>query len=190
TTMAISTTTRMMMRTRTAMATLTTTTSRTNTGTTIHTAATPMTTDPAALYRLLAWSSPGYPTGAFSYSHGLEWAVEAGSVTNLATLLDYVEAVLSRGGAWVDAVLFAHAWRATAPSDPQTDPRNLRALVELAAAFRGTSETALESRQQGTAFLDVTRKAWPHPKLDALAEHASRTNTPVAHCIAVAVACA
>ncbi len=26
----------------------------------------------AALYRLLAWSSPGYPTGAFSYSHGLE----------------------------------------------------------------------------------------------------------------------
>jgi len=147
-----------------------------------------MTTDPAALYRLLAWSSPGYPTGAFSYSHGLEWAVEAGSVTNLATLLDYVEAVLSRGGAWVDAVLFAHAWRATAPSDPQT--RNLHALVELAAAFRGSSETALESRQQGTAFLDVTRKAWPHPKLDALAEHASRTNTPVAHCIAVAVACA
>jgi len=158
--------------------------------TTTHTAAITMTTDSAALYRLLAWSSPGYPTGAFSYSHGLEWAVEAGSVTNLTTLLDYVEAVLSRGGAWVDAVLFAHAWRAVASSGTQTDPRNLHALVELAAAFRGSSETALESRQQGTAFLDVTRKAWPHSKLDALAEHATRTNTPVAHCIAVAVACA
>jgi urease accessory protein len=142
-----------------------------------------MTTDAATLYRLLAWSSPGYPTGAFSYSHGLEWAVEAGSVTRLETLLDYVEAVLSRGGAWVDAVLFAHAWRAAGQPD-------LHSLVELAAAFRGSSETALESRQQGAAFLDVTRKAWPHPALDKLAEHATRTNTPIAHCIAVAVACA
>ena len=187
-----------------------------------------MMTDPAALYRLLAWSSPGYPTGAFSYSHGLEWAVEAGSVTNLETLLDYVEAVLSRGGAWVDAVLFAHTWRAaatataavrpTADAGPTAAPRSdaarpalsgpptdavqsiapapqdahsaLYALTELAAAFRGSSETALESRQQGAAFLDVTRKAWPHPALDKLAEHASRTNTPIAHCIAVAVACA
>jgi len=168
-----------------------------------------MTTDAAALYRLLAWSSPGYPTGAFSYSHGLEWAVETGAVTNLETLLDYVEAVLSRGGAWVDAVLFAHAWRAaatanagagpavantqpcaSAPWVTQTDPHNLHDLAELAAAFRGSSETALESRQQGGAFLDVTRKAWPHPALDKLAEHAARTNTPSAHCIAVAVACA
>jgi urease accessory protein len=148
-----------------------------------------MTTDPAALYRLLAWSSPGYPTGAFSYSHGLEWAVEAGSVTNLETLLDYVEAVLSRGGAWVDVVLFAHAWRA-ATIATQTPPRDLHDLAELAAAFRGSSETALESRQQGAAFLDVTRKAWPHPALDKLAEHTTRTNTPIAHCIAVAVACA
>src|ERR1700684_500763 len=114
----------------------------------------PATTAPAmtesALYRLLAWSSPGYPTGAFSYSHGLEWAVETGDVKNLQGLLDYVTAVLSRGGAWVDAVLFAHAWHAATPAT--LDP-----LTQLAAGFRGSSETALESRQQGGAFLDVTR---------------------------------
>jgi urease accessory protein len=145
--------------------------------------------EPAALYRLLAWSSPGYPTGAFSYSHGLEWAVEAGSVTNLEGLLDYVTAVLSRGGGWVDAVLFVHAWRA-ASNSAASDSTELAHITELAAAFRGSSETALESRQQGAAFLDVTRKAWPHPTLDALAERASTDNTPVAHCIAVAAACA
>ena len=153
-----------------------------------------------ALYRLLAWSSPGYPTGAFSYSHGLEWAVEAGSVTNLQGLLDYVTAVLSRGGGWIDAVLFAHAWRATcegaaAPQQqaPSTEPTALAMLVDLtalAAAFRGSSETALESRQQGAAFLDVTRKAWPHPTLEALALRSATDHTPVAHCIAVAAACA
>ena len=138
-----------------------------------------------ALYRLLAWSSPGYPTGAFSYSHGLEWAVETGDVTNLQGLLDYVTAVLERGGGWIDAVLFAHAWRAT-PNSLELD-----GIAELAAAFRSSSETALESRQQGASFLDVTRKAWPHPTLDAFAARQTEAGgAPVAHCIAVAVTCA
>ena len=143
--------------------------------------------DPA-LYKLLAWSSPGYPTGAFSYSHGLEWAVETGDVKNLQGLLDYVTAVLSRGGGWVDAVLFSHAWRATSTT-PQALV-DLDTLTQLAAAFRGSSETALESRQQGGAFLDVTRKAWPHPALEAFAIRQAQAGTTVAHCIAVAVACA
>jgi urease accessory protein len=137
-----------------------------------------------ALYRLLAWSSPGYPTGAFSYSHGLEWAVENGSVTHVDELIDYVTAVISRGGGWVDAVLFAHAWRASASA------LELDELAQLASAFRGSAETALESRQQGAAFLDVTRKAWPHPTLEALARRSAASVTPIAHCIAVAVACA
>ena len=150
----------------------------------------------AALHRLLAWSSPGYPTGAFSYSHGLEWAVEAGDVTNLDELINYVIAVLSRGGGWIDAVLFAQAWRATQPDDSSQQERppqqeghtRLEYLTQLAAAFRGSAETALESRQQGAAFLDVTRKAWPHPTLEALVTQSA--TTPIAHCIAVAVACA
>jgi urease accessory protein len=173
-----------------------------------------------ALYRLLTWSSPGYPTGAFSYSHGLEWAVETGEVANLQGLLDYVTGVLERGGGWVDAVLFAHAWRAgskAGKTDARPEPVSLAeaiapamlsplanshavatptataeldAIAQLAAAFRGSSETALESRQQGNAFLDVTRKAWPHPTLDAFAARQTAAGIPVAHCVAVAVACA
>jgi urease accessory protein len=142
--------------------------------------------DARALYQLLAWSSPGYPTGAFSYSHGLEWAVESGAATNVDELIDYVTAVLARGGGWVDAVLFAQAWRAAHAADDS----HLDAVTELASAFRGSSETALESRQQGAAFLDVTRKAWPHAMLDAFAARAAASDTPVTHCIAVAVTCA
>ena len=145
-----------------------------------------------ALYQLLAWSSPGYPTGAFSYSHGLEWAVEAGTVTDLPTLLDYITAILARGGGWIDAVLFAHAWRLASPTaacDPEADlMAQLDNISQLASAFRGSAETALESRQQGAAFLDVTRKAWSHPSLDAFARR--QAGAPVAHCIAVALACA
>jgi urease accessory protein len=34
----------------------------------------------AALYRLMTWLSPAFPVGAFSYSSGIEWAVEAGDI--------------------------------------------------------------------------------------------------------------
>jgi urease accessory protein len=149
-----------------------------------------MMTEPA-LYKLLTWSSPGYPTGAFSYSHGLEWAVETGDVKNLQGLLDYVTAVISRGGGWVDAVLFANAWRLVTRPHASADPAaELDSLTQLASAFRGSAETALESRQQGGAFMDVTRKAWPHPALEAFAIRQAQAGIPVAHCIAIAVACA
>jgi urease accessory protein len=132
--------------------------------------------------RLLAWTSPSYPTGAFSYSHGLEWAVEEGSVRDCVTLVAYIEAVLARGGGWIDAVLFAHAHGCA------RDPAAFDEIAELAAAFRGSTETALESRQQGMAFLSVTRRAWPHPALDAFA---TRSETlPIAHSIAMALASA
>jgi urease accessory protein len=134
------------------------------------------------LHRLLAWSSPSYPTGGFSYSHGLEWAVESGEVCGVEDLIDYVGAVLSRGGGWVDAVFFTHAWRSL------NQPVALDDLAHRAAAFRGSAETALESRQQGAAFLQVTRRAWPHPALDAFARR--NEGTPVAHAFVVAIACA
>ncbi len=71
-----------------------------------------------------------------------------------------------------------------------TATAELDAIAQVAVAFRGSSETALESRQQGNAFLDVTRKAWPHLTLDAFAARQSEAGTPIAHCIAVAVTCA
>jgi urease accessory protein len=135
-------------------------------------------------FKLLTWCSPAYPTGAFSYSHGLEWAVERGTVTNLAGLLDFITAVLERGGGWVDAVLFAHAWRAA----DQGARAQLCDIAELAGAFRASSETALESRQQGAAFLDVTLKAWPHPRLSEFASDVR--GHVIAQSVAVAVTCA
>jgi urease accessory protein len=142
-------------------------------------------------FQLLAWCSPAYPTGAFSYSHGLEWAVENGTVATLGGLLDYVTAVLQRGGGWVDAVLFVHVWRAArepAVASDQESRARLLEIAELAGAFRATAETALESRQQGTAFLDVTLKAWPHARLAQFA--ADMHGRPIAQSVAVAVACA
>jgi urease accessory protein len=130
--------------------------------------------------RLLAWTSPNCPTGAFAYSHGLEQAVEDGEVTTADDLVAYIDAVLTRGGGWVDAVLFAATYRA--------DPERLDEIADLAAAFRGSAETSLESLQQGRSLLSVLRAAWPHPALDAFAERHGRE--PIAQPVAMALACA
>src|ERR1700694_1379869 len=68
----------------------------------------------AALYRLLTWLSPSFPVGAFSYSSGLEWAVEAGDVIDAPSLLRWITVVVADGGISCDAALFANTHRAAA----------------------------------------------------------------------------
>jgi len=135
------------------------------------------------LYRLLAWLSPAYPIGAFSYSHGVETAVEEGFIKDRASLVRWLESVLLQGTGAVDGALFAAAWSAAAAEDlPAFD-----AIAERAAAWRGTMEMALESRQQGGSFLSITRTAWPHASLVAAHE---RLGGELALPVAVALAAA
>jgi urease accessory protein len=131
------------------------------------------------LYRLLAWLSPAYPIGAFSYSHGIETAVEEGFISDRASLVTWLRTVLRDGTGKVDGALFAAAWRAADAKDWPT----FDAIAERAAAWRGTSEMALESRQQGGSFLSITRTAWPHPAF-------ARVGDELALTVAVALATA
>jgi urease accessory protein len=118
----------------------------------------------AALYRLMAWLSPAYPTGAFSYSGGIEWAVEAGDISDAPALERWLAVTIAEGGGFCDAVFLVQAWRAAATDDDAS----LRAVAELAAAFAPSKERHLETTAQGRAFLDTTRAAWPTPALDRL----------------------
>ena len=113
----------------------------------------------------MAWLSPAYPVGAFSYSSGIEWAVEAGDVTDAASLERWLAVMVAEGSGFCDAVFFVHAHRAIAARDDTA----LRAVAELAAAFAPSKERHLETTAQGRAFLDTTRAAWPTPALDRLA---------------------
>ena len=143
-----------------------------------------MSTTEAALYRLMTWLSPAYPLGAFSYSHGLEYAVEVGLVADRDSLQAWVATAVSAGAGRSDAALLVAAWRAARADDRAA----LDEVVALAAAWRGTAETALESRAQGAAFLATTRAAWPHVLLDALAlRHRGELALPVAVGVAAAM---
>ncbi len=116
------------------------------------------------LAKLMAWLSPAYPVGAFSYSHGLEWAVEAGDITDAATLEAWLRTLIWHGSAWSDAVLFCHIWRTVA--DDSTEA--LAELAELSVALQPTAERALEATAQGRAFVEMTRSTWPCVALDHL----------------------
>ncbi len=100
-----------------------------------------MSTEPRQLLLLLTWMSPAFPTGAFAYSHGLEWAIDTGTVHDAATLKDWIADLIARGSGWNDAVLFARCWDEDASR-----------LNELALALTTSRERHLETSQLGRAF--------------------------------------
>ena len=137
----------------------------------------------SALYRLMAWLSPAYPVGAFSYSSGIEWAVESGDIKDAESLRRWLTVMIAEGGGFCDAVFFVHAHRAIAADDDKA----LHEVAELAAAFAPSKERHLETTAQGRAFVEATRAAWPCAALDRLA---AAWDGPVAYPVAVGVAAA
>ncbi len=125
----------------------------------------------AALYRLLTWLSPSFPVGAFSYSSGIEWAVEAGDIVDAASLRNWLGAMLAEGPGFCDGVFLAHAHRAASSRDDAV----LRDIAELAAAFVPSRERQLETSAQGRAFIDIARAAWNCDGLDRMISHCDGT---------------
>ena len=102
-----------------------------------------------SLLRLLTWLSPAFPTGGFAYSHGLEWAVEAGDVHDEASLSAWMEDTLRLGALWSDVILLRLAHRG-------------EDVAALGMALCPTSERRLESSAQGAAFT-LAAAPWPGP---------------------------
>lgn len=123
--------------------------------------------------KLLTWLSPAFPTGAYAYSHGLEWAVEAGDVRSEGDLLAWLGDVLRHGSGHTDAILLRHAHAAR-------DGTALAAIAELAAAVQPGRERRAETLGQGDAFA-IAAEVWGAPLLTALRE----SGQPVAYPVAV-----
>jgi urease accessory protein len=119
----------------------------------------------AGLYRMLAWLSPGFPIGSFSYSHGLEAAAESDIVRDSGSLRGWIGAVVTQGSGRIDADILRDAHRAATADDMAS----LCAANRRGLAFRATAELALETTAQGEAFLATCRAAWPEPFLDCWA---------------------
>lgn len=110
----------------------------------------------AALYRLQTFLSPSFPVGAFSYSHGLEQAVDRGDVRNAAEVTRWLQDVLRFGAGRSDAILLKETYRAAISGDTET----VSELRALALALQPSKERRLETSAQGTAFVRAIAASW------------------------------
>ena len=132
-----------------------------------------ITTDPAPLLRLLAWMSPAFPTGAYAYSHGLEWPVDRGEITDGPSLQAWIGDILRHGAGHNDAILLRRAHRAAGDFDA------LVAVAEMALAVCASAERRAETIGQGNAFL-AAASAWQPVGLRRLADRVGDLAYPVA----------
>ncbi len=109
-------------------------------------------TDPdgrTALLRLLTWLSPAFPIGAFSYSHGVETAINAGVIQSAETAKEWLQGVLNHGSGWNDLLVLGQSHAAAT----ENDSARLAEVNSLCLAMAPSAERYLETQRQGTAFL-------------------------------------
>ncbi|WP_262964199.1 urease accessory protein UreF [Methylobacter psychrophilus] len=101
-----------------------------------------------ALLRLLQLISPGLPIGMYSYSQGLERAIDDGLVTNADEVHEWLEGLLVHGMTQLDLPVMARLFDAWTLADNAAVVRWSKTLN----ACRETSELRAEDRQTGQAL--------------------------------------
>lgn len=103
------------------------------------------------LLRLLQLVSPSLPIGGFTYSQGIEWAVEAGWLKTAADLDAWLADQLQSSLARVDLPLLERMQTAAEARDPQA----MGSLIDRLIAARETMELRLEESNRGRALADL-----------------------------------
>ena len=98
----------------------------------------------------MQWLSPAFPIGGFAYSHGLEWAINKGHVSNREELKKWISDLLEYGSLKNDAILIKLVLQGSDPKE----------INELAMALCSASERLLETQLQGSAFCKIMRDVW------------------------------
>ncbi len=98
--------------------------------------------------RLLQLVSPSLPIGSFTYSQGLEWAVEQRWVDDEASLADWLDELLHGALARTDLPLLVRLHVAASGDDLE----RFAALADEALAWRESAELRAEERQKGRAL--------------------------------------
>ena len=107
-----------------------------------------MSTESLALLRLLHLTSPALPIGAFNFSQGLEYAVEAQLVTDEASALDWIQGMVRYSVGTLDLPVLLRVHAACAEADSVAA---MQWSTELMAS-RETLESRAEERHLGQAL--------------------------------------
>lgn len=113
-----------------------------------------MRTDRTPLLRILHLASPALPIGAFHFSQGLEYAVEAGWVTDEPSALEWISSVARHAIGTLDLPVLLRLHRACSAGDSDAMQRWGRFLL----AARETEELRAEDRHMGSALARILRE--------------------------------
>ncbi len=100
------------------------------------------------LIRLMQLSSSTLPVGGFTYSQGLEWAVECGWVTNEGELKTWLTSLIETSLQFVDIPILVRMVEACQAKNELS----LASWVDMLLAHRETSELRLEEMNRGRAM--------------------------------------
>jgi urease accessory protein len=149
--------------------------------------------DPKALLTLMWLASPTLPVGGFSYSEGLESAVDGGQVHDEATacvwLVDQLHLSLARADLAVVAQALP-AWRSLATDRATGSPdepalARIEALNTWVRTTRESHELRQQAEQMGRSLCDWLRQRQPgDPRVAALRTLAPAPTWPVAFALA------
>jgi len=110
-------------------------------------------TAPSGLLQLIWLASPALPIGGFSYSEGLEAAIEQGLVHNEASATNWVVNQLHLTQSRGELAVMAQA----IPAWQCMEIQRLQALNDWVMATRETAEMRLQAEQMGRSLLDWLR---------------------------------
>jgi urease accessory protein len=99
------------------------------------------------LLALTQWLSPAFPVGSYAYSHGLDWFVSEGKITDSVGFAAWLDAILRFGSGRSDTILLSLAHRAAEP---------VELLGDTAGALAAGKERWTETWAQGRAFMLAT----------------------------------
>ena len=102
------------------------------------------------LITVMQWLSPAFPIGGFAYSHGLEWAINKGYVSNREELQKWISDLLEYGSLKNDAILINLVLQGSDPKE----------INELAMALCQANERLSETKLQGGAFCKIMGDVW------------------------------
>src|SRR5574343_764991 len=118
----------------------------------------PSTNATSPLLQLIWLASPALPVGGFSYSEGLEAAIDQGLVHNEATCTEWLTDQLLLTQARGDMAAMAQA----VPAWQAMDTARLQQLNAWVLATRESSEMRLQTVQMGKSLLDWLRNLQGH----------------------------
>jgi urease accessory protein len=139
-----------------------------------------MTPAPTTLLGLMWLASPALPVGGFSYSEGLESAVDAGIVHDGPSAADWLADQLQLGLARADLPLLAAAHAAWAAHDAA----RIAELNTWMLATRETAELRAQCEQMGRSMLEWLRQRGDDPRVATLAALQPAPAWPIAFALA------